>query len=969
MFRTLLTPIRESLSEAVNNPVREIFIPGNHDCVLPEPDPGSLRHVVLENLLQGRSWTGIPGLELLDVAVGAQKHFFKFLSEVRSDLAFQTNLGKLFWTEKYEVDGSSIAFNCFNTAWMSSRKEKQGSLFAYADVELAKADFTVTLMHHPPNWLHADNAALLMKKVEQSSDVILTGHEHLEDSFSVVRDEDMCQVFRASVLQEHKSPQMSGFCVFHLDTRTKELERQVFKLVEGCYRREDSRLLQVRRTKSKPGFTHTQDFRKFLDDPGSPYSHPRVNVLTLEDLYVWPTLTDSSSGSEDGAVSPVRISAERIVSQDHPHNRIVVVGSELAGKTALAKMTVRLLTGRGLYPLWLTAADLKKTNAERLVNLIRRKVKKQYEAESEDSFLQLPPHSTALIVDEFELNLMEISRFSKLLAELEKRFGRIFLFASEDAVLTDLFSQSDESRLVLKGYRHYDLCEFGFKLRAKLIEKWHRLGRPESEGTNGAIKITTQLVDTLLGRNMVPPYPMFVLSILQGFEANQTHSEALGAFGYHYELLIMGALDAALRSEQRLSFTPDAIFTALSYVAYSAFSNGQNFVTKDEFTEQINLYHSKHDTDLPQEQVARILESSRLLRCEDGCYYFKYEYVLYYFLAKYFQRELHSAKRQGQARDQLAGCIDHLHVERNANALIFVLYLTRDELLIEKVLEKGKSLFARFEPEALEKPQFLTSISEQGLDLALPSPSALREDVHSADDQDETDEVDSVIEHGDEGKVDIDASEINVALKCLQIMGQIVRNNPGALEAEMKLNVVRECYDLGLRIMSGFLTLYNNELENFRDIFVSWGQEQEPDLAPERLSEKVKSMMYLFPVRLIVGIVKRLSASVGSEHLRETYYKLKKEYTGHTVGLIDVSIKVDHFSSFPVDEVIRQFEAMRGSIFHQNVLQLAVVRHFLLFPETPQTRSRVAAKLGIQISTERVLNLPNRMLPPRKSLP
>jgi hypothetical protein len=44
--------------------------------------------------------------------------------------------------------------------------------------------------------------------------------------------------------------------------------------------------------------------------------------------------------------------------------------------------------------------------------------------------------------------------------------------------------------------------------------------------------------------------------------------------------------------------------------------------------------------------------------------------------------------------------------------------------------------------------------------------------------------------------------QINVAFKTIQILGQILRNYYGSMKGDKKLELVKECYSLGLRVAS-----------------------------------------------------------------------------------------------------------------------------------------------------------------------
>jgi hypothetical protein len=70
----------------------------------------------------------------------------------------------------------TIAFHCYNTAWLSRKEEQQAKLYFPAEaIESVRVDANVcvSVFHHPYNWLDANNYRALKDEVEQSSDLVL----------------------------------------------------------------------------------------------------------------------------------------------------------------------------------------------------------------------------------------------------------------------------------------------------------------------------------------------------------------------------------------------------------------------------------------------------------------------------------------------------------------------------------------------------------------------------------------------------------------------------------------------------------------------------------------------------------------------------------------------------------------------------------------------------------------------------
>jgi hypothetical protein len=95
-------------------------------------------------------------------------------------------------------------------------------------------------------------------------------------------------------------------------------------------------------------FTWSEEGDDFATDLGLPVSHNRRDRITLDDLFVYPYVKVASSPIHTSQKQTARLSAEKL---EWTGNHTLVVGSELSGKTTLAKKLFadlrRLVDGRG----------------------------------------------------------------------------------------------------------------------------------------------------------------------------------------------------------------------------------------------------------------------------------------------------------------------------------------------------------------------------------------------------------------------------------------------------------------------------------------------------------------------------------------------------------------------------------------------------------------------------------------------
>src|SRR5437899_328004 len=158
--------------------VEFVAVPGNHDCDF--TSESDVREFLLRDMDALYESDVQPGSDRVKAILGVQNNFFAFhASLTRSkELPFEERLsfGRLATLDNYK-----IKFQCYNTAWLSRKHELQGKLFfPLQSLEPLPVDASISLslFHHPYNWLDANNFRSLRDTVEQTSDIVFTGHEH-----------------------------------------------------------------------------------------------------------------------------------------------------------------------------------------------------------------------------------------------------------------------------------------------------------------------------------------------------------------------------------------------------------------------------------------------------------------------------------------------------------------------------------------------------------------------------------------------------------------------------------------------------------------------------------------------------------------------------------------------------------------------------------------------------------------------
>jgi hypothetical protein len=208
-----------------------------------------------------------------------------------------------------------------------------------------------------------------------------------------------------------------------------------------------------------------------------------------------------------------------------------------------------------------------------------------------------------------------------------------------------------------------------------------------------------------------------------------------------------------------------------------------------------------------------------------------------------------------------------------------------------------------------------------------------------------------------------DIHKINIAFKTLQVLGQVLRSSAGTMEGDVKREITETCYMLGLRTLRAMLGLAENNLEEFRLFFAHLIKQHvalsNENLTQRELLQRTDEAVIWLTFGCAYGTIKRISYSVGHPHLGETYERILDDHGMNTgVSLIDLAIRLDHFATVPMHEILKLRDKVVGNLFGYTLLRQLVGDFLYLY----RIDFRALQKLGSIFEIEGVSG-PKFLLP------
>jgi len=938
--------------------IHVVLIPGNHDCYFGEDQ--SVRDVLLDKVVGNPESS--PGPGIVKGLIAPLRHFDEFaLSAGAIKLSLDST--PLLTIDQVSFGNYSIQLILLNSPWISRIKEEIGTHYFPTSVldEVKPIDtLTISVMHHHPSWFNPAQRRNLTNFIDATSDLFITGHEHQSAIYRRSRiDEELSVIHvEGGVLQDESAIKNSSFNIVLIDTDELRLLFHSMRFHDGRYRSTNDNTNWQRLSRSSRQVAQklpfTSQWDRDLDDLGTRFTH-RYKDLRLSDLYVPPNLRERRLDRKTVDDLSSVVSADQLPQYIAQNKNAVVIGEEASGKTSLIKYWTTVLKRQGLYPLIVKGEEITSTNDDNVFKLIKRALDYQYGNVGADRFLSLASNQRVVLIDDFHRSPLNYSSKDKFLTYLEKFADHILIFSDEMWELTD-WSVSTGLRDHLSKYATVEIMPFGHQHRERLIRNWLTAGNLENLSEEELVQRTDehkQMIDVLLGRNLLPLYPFFILAYLQQMEAGAPVHSVVGSHGYLYASLINRSLAEVVRD------TGIDTETYLSMLAAEMLVTDVFRLSPSRVSEIHEEYCRIYHLPISRDKLLSTLKGGGLLDEDAVGISFKYRYIYYYFAAKYLSNHIDDF----EIKNRVEKLVDSLYKEDSGNIVIFLSYLSSGPYILQLVLAKARALYPGIKPCDFDKDvAFVSALQSQIPAVVLEQKSLIeaRDELNKA--RDEIEQRNYAVERKletEQAKTELqEILELNQALKTIQILGQILRNSMGSLVKAPKYDAAEAVYLLGLRTINAYLFLLNKHLgqivgyvENLIDSKIT-----DKGKRAARAREIVAWLTELFGV----AVIKRLAQAIGHEQLKLTFQDVLEKNRSIAVEVIDLAIKLDHYKVFPEKELNTLIEKTSRNVLARVVIRNLSLMRFYLLPTPFDMKEKFCAKLGIKIEKARQIEWKKR---------
>lgn len=698
-------------------------------------------------------------------------------------------------------------------------------------------------------------------------------------------------------------------------------------------------------------------FQSYLNDIEASFAHSKVDNLKLDDIYIAPDLKDIYNSDKSNSFK-VKNLDEITNTTDSENVKFVLLGNDLAGKTANSKYLFGRYFELGFYPILINGLDIGgNIRSEAIQKLIEEKIQEQYEKPFHVDDIERS--KAIVIIDDFHKASKGKSKFwPHLMNNIEEVIPNIIVTGNSLMPIENINKEDP-----FKDFGVYSILEFGPKFRYELVNKWNTIGiESRFIDQNELLRkndIAISHINSIIGKNYIPSNPFYLLSILQAMESGNVQNPNYSIHGFYYEVLINECFSKAVKDKKEISL----YYNYLTQFCFHLFELGVKDVSIEEFEKFHQYYCEKHDLTYKKETILQTFHNAKLLYVNNRVY-IKEKYVYYFFVAKYIANEIGN---RPEMRELITKMCERVFKDEYASIIMFVTHLSKDSFIINELIKIANTLFSasnvsKLEDDITEINNLVKKMPDQILEI-VDVQSKRKEELEEQDEaeklekelEESTDDYDSYTLEDDVASIDFFA-RITRALKTIDILGQVTKKHWGELDGTQKLNLVETTYDLGLRTLDVYLDLIQ---KNVDDIIEHIGNLVNEKHIKDRYSLKKEieetARNYVFKICFMAafGVIKRVSNSIGYDKLKNTYERVLENHSYNSIKLIDLSIKLGYSNiSTHIDLIYDHKDAMNKNILSMVVLQNLVIDYMYMFDTDYRTKSQICEKLGISVKEQ-----------------
>ena len=946
-----------------------IFSPGNHDCDF--SGDSTVRDILIEKINKVPSSCN---LEIINNLTEVQSEYFKFIKKYDSYEKINNDISnKLITKYEYSInDNYKISFNCYNTSWMSSLQEKQSKLIFPLDcinrnkIIFDENNLTISLFHHPYHWLESNNIRQFKELLTDSSDYILTGHEHTPSArkeTDIFNKKNVINL-EAGTLQDSYNNDESKFNLIQLDTKEETNNLIILQWNGNDYNEVENRKIE-KSCNIGTKFNFNRDHYNKINSLGIRVNHNAKENVVLNDLFVYPDLKVLKSGNKN-KISFTKVNSESIVKKDILGLN-VIYGADNSGKSKLGHTYQSELRNLGFIPILISSSSFKSNFSSTKIDRITSKAFiKQYTTDDKilRHFNKINNKDKILIIEDFHRTSGNNEFKANIIESLtNSSYKNIIIFSSESLKLEATTETALSEKL--EEFTHYEIETFGAQLREKLVRKWVILGQEHSIEEKDLQRLKrdkAKRITQTIGWNIVPSYPLYLLTLLQAMQINDKSIDNKSSYGYYYNFLISQYLTNS--NVELETHDLNTIYRYCSELSFEMFNTMNHEYTYQELV-KFDVDYKKSKDFFPHFDILKLLIDSKILLEDDEKFKFSHKYIYYYFVAYFFSKNIDNPTITGIIENMTK----RLYRTEFCNILMFILHLTPEKDIINMLKNEANEMFKEFEEFKYSNKELsiINSCIKKDTKHKLEKRTIEESRQIEIKNDEKEDEKKAIVYYDDKNEAhyneeiqDLDFfKRLNLAFKVIEILGEIIKNYSGSLDGPIKEDLIRLVYKVGLKSIKTFINIFEEHHEQI--VIEIENMIRKKNLVTEdKITEAINSSIFAIASNISTDIVKKISKAIGSKDLLHIFDRIDEEAEDNIAyELLKYGVALEFDGQLKDAKIIKMHEKFKESnnLLADSTLKSLVLDHVYMFESSHSKKLSLCTRLDISSEVDKQMQL------------
>jgi hypothetical protein len=618
---------------------------------------------------------------------------------------------------------------------------------------------------------------------------------------------------------------------------------------------------------------------------------------------------------------------------------LLIYGDEKSGKTTLLYQTFKHLKNEGSIPIYLRASDINSAHKSEVEKKINQAIARIYE--NQDRVRQAKKNQKILLVDDIDRLIRYPNQINELLDYSQSHFGRLILTADQAFEISELLS--DESSQVLRNLESYELTRFGYKLRHRLVKKWgYASGITTKSELDHLTHSVEEIFNSVLGKNLVPSYPIFLLILLQSHEKQQQSLIQNSGLASYYQYLIAKSLGEAGVKAQDL----DEYYNFLSNFSWMLNGKGAKEVIIEEFrlfNERYSQQYFRFDLDSRLD----FLQKAKIISFRNGAYTFTYPYIYYFFFGRYLSQNFDEPEIQNLIQTMCSS----LYKRDHAHAVLFFAHHSNSYWIISRISSVLDGCFSEFKEATFsDDVTLVNALTEHAAQLFLNPIDVEENQIKRREQKDKIEFRNSDFDEDCERKND-PLFSFNLSIRTAEILGQILKNSYGSLKRPQKLELVTKIFNSPLRFYRALLEKFSENPDQIVNLIANIIKGQNEGPSTEAHKRQAQKIVFNIFGLLATGLILRTAECVSSDKLMDDISTAMEENRTNAYLILGFATRLIRPGNLPIARLKAFSDELKlKNSFAHNLLQSLGAYHLHQFHLREDDRQRLADALNISVA-------------------